>query len=109
MINDDANNPKEPHQLNVFENPGFDDSQVVVKLVQGIVKGIWDDMDENLSFGEPDNSHTLTENLGLLCEDKVFSAVHGEFEDRPDHKDPYVKMLLEPTKQGSKICDELGF
>lgn len=100
-------NPKGPHQLNVFANPGFDDSQVVVKPVQGIVKGIWDDGDQNLSYGEPDNSHTLTENLGLLCEGKIFSAVHGEIEDRPHHKAPYVKMLLEPTKSGEKICKKI--
>ena len=107
MTNDDTSNPKGPHQLNVFGNPGFDDPQVVVKPVQGIVKGIWDDGDENLSYGEPNNSHTLTENLGLLCDGKVFSAVHGELEDRPDHKAPYVKMLLEPTKNGEKICQKI--
>jgi hypothetical protein len=102
-------NPKGPHQLNVFGNPGFDDSNVVIKPVQGIVKGIWTDADENLSYGEPNNSHTLTENLQLLCEGKIFSAVHGEFEDTPGHKAPYLKMLLEPTKDGEKICKKLGY
>ena len=109
MTNDDFLNPKGPHQLNVFGNPGFDDFDVVVRPAQGIVKGIWSDGDENTSYGEPDNTHTLTENLELLCEGKVFSAVHGEIEDRPDHKAPYVKMVLEPTKQGNKICDKLGY
>jgi hypothetical protein len=102
-------NPKGPHQLNVFAHPGFDDSDVVIKPVQGIIKGIWDDGDENLSYGEPDNSHTLTENLQLLCEGKVFSAVHGDAEDTPGHKAPYLKMLLEPTKDGEKVCKKLGF
>jgi hypothetical protein len=109
MTNGDVANPKGPHQLNVFGNPGFDDFDVVVRPAQGIVTGIWSDGDRNTSYGEPDNSHTLTENLGLLCEGKVFSAVHGEIEDRPDHKAPYVKMVLEPTKQGNKICDKLGY
>lgn len=109
ITNGDVTNPKGPHQLNTFGNPGFDDSDVVIQPVQGIIAGIWDDGDENLSYGEPNNSHTLTENLGLLCEGKVFSAVHGEIEDRPDHKAPYVKMVLEPTKQGNKICDKLGY
>ena len=77
--------------------------------MQGIVKGIWTDADENMTYGEPNNSHTLTENLGLLCDGKVFSAVHGEFADGPGHKAPYVKMVLEPTKQGNKICNKLGY
>jgi hypothetical protein len=101
--------PKGPHQLNVFAHPGFDDSDVVVRPVQGIIKGVWDDGDENLSYGEPNNSHTLTENLQLLCEGKVFSAVHGDFEDMPGHKAPYVKMLLKPTKDGDRVCNKLGF
>jgi len=109
MTNDDVTNPTGPHQLNTFGNPGFDDSDVVVKPVQGIIKGIWDDGDKNTSYGHPNDSHTLTENLGLLCEGKIFSAVHGEVEDRPGHKAPYVKMILEPTKQGNKICDKLGY
>jgi len=109
ITNDDVTNPKGPHQLNTFGNPGFDDSDVIVKPVQGIVKGIWTDADENMTYGEPNNSHTLTENLGLLCDGKVFSAVHGEFADRPGHKAPYVKMVLEPTKQGNKICNKLGY
>ena len=108
MTNGDVTNPKGPHQLNTFGNPGFDDSDVTIQPVQGIIAGIWDDGDENISYGEPNNSYTLTENLELLCEGKIFSAVHGEIEDRPDHKAPYVKMVLEPTKQGNKICDKLG-
>jgi hypothetical protein len=100
-------NPKGPHQLNVFREPAFDDDDVIVKPVQGVIRGIWDDGDENLSFGEPDNSHTLTENLELLCDGKIFSAGHGDVEDRPGHKAPYIKMLLEPTKSGEKACKRI--
>lgn len=109
MTDGTTENPKGPHQLNVFAHPGFDDSDVVIRPVQGIIKGVWDDGDENLSYGEPDNSHTLTENLQLLCEGKVFSAVHGDAEDVPGHKAPYLKMLLKPTKDGEKVCNKLGY
>ncbi|MDH5568396.1 MAG: hypothetical protein OEX98_01220 [Nitrosopumilus sp.] len=102
-------NPQGPHQLNVFREPNFDDSDVFIKPVQGVIQGIWTDEDENLSYGEPDNSHTLTENLALLCDSQIFSAAHGDVEDRPGHKAPYFKMLLEPTKEGEKICKKLGF
>ena len=109
MTNGDVTDPKGPHQLNTFGNPGFDDADEVIQPVQGIIAGILDDGDENLFYGESDNSHTLTENLGLLYEGKIFSAVHGELENRPDHKASYVKMVLEPTKQGNKICGNLRY
>jgi hypothetical protein len=101
-------NPMGPHQLNVFRAPGFDDSDVVIKPVQGIISGIWDDGDENLSYGEPDNSHKLSENLELLCEGQIFAAAHGDVEDVPGHKAPYLKMVLEPTKYGDRVCHKLG-
>ena len=100
-------NPRGPHQLNVFREPGFDDADLKIRPVQGVIKGIWDDGDENLSYGEPDNSHTLTENLELLCNGEIFSAGHGDVEDRPGHKAPYIKMLLEPTKNGEKACKKI--
>lgn len=104
-----ATNPTGPHQLNVFGNPGFDDSDVVLYPVQGIIRGVWTDGDENTSYGEPDNSHKLSNNLQLLCEGKVFVAVHGDIEDNPGHHAPYVKMVLEQTKDGQKICKKLGY
>lgn len=104
-----AADPKGPHQLNVFRAPGFDDSDVVIKPVQGVITGVWDDGDENLSYGEPDNSHKLSENLQLLCDGQVFAAAHGDAEDMPGHKAPYLKMLLEPTKYGDRACDRFGF
>jgi len=109
MINADVTNPKGPHQLNVFGNPGVDDSSNVAIPQKGIVKGIWDDKDENLSYGEPDNSHKLSANLGLLCEGKIFTAVHGHLEDRPHHKAPYMKMILDPTDKGEKLCEKIGY
>jgi len=93
-------NPKGPHVVDAFGNPGFKDSDVVIQPVQGIISGIWNDGDQ---------PEALTDNLGLLCEGKIFSAVHGDFEDTPGHKAPYLKMLVEPTKKGDKICNKLGF
>jgi len=94
-----ATNPKGPHVLDAFGNPGFGDSDIVVKPLEGIIEGIWDDGDFPSS---------LTSNLVLLCDSKIFTAVHGDFEDTPGHKAPYLKMLLEPTKQGEKACNKLG-
>jgi hypothetical protein len=102
-------NPKGPHQLNIFGHPGVDDASNVAIPKKGIVKGIWDDKDENLSYGEPDNSHKLSENLGLLCEGNVFTAVHGQLEDRPGHKAPYMKIVFEPTEKGLQLCEKLGY
>ena len=100
-MNQDADvaNPMGPHVLDTFGNPQFGDSDVVVKPTQGIVKGVWDDGDA---------PEKLSDNLGLLCDGRIFTAVHGEEEDRLGHKAPYMKMVLEPTKQGKKICDKLG-
>lgn len=104
MTHSDENGLKGPHVLDVFGNPQFGDSDVVVKPIQGIVKGIWDDGDVPTK---------LSDNLDLFCEGKIFTAVHGELEDdkenNPGHKAPYVKMALEPTKQGNKICDKLRY
>jgi hypothetical protein len=102
-------NPTGPHVLNVFRGPGFDDADLVVSPVQGILSGIWDDGDENLTYGEPDNSHKLTELRADLCSSKTFAAVHGDVEDTPGHHAPYLKMVLEPTKDGQKACKKLGF
>ena len=111
MTNDDFTNPKGPHQLNIFGHPGVDDASNVAIPKKGIVKGIWDDKDENLSYSEPDNSHKLSDNLGLLCEGKVFSAVHGQLEDDPitGHKAPYMKIVFEPTEKGLQLCEKLGY
>jgi hypothetical protein len=104
-----ATDPRGPHQLNVFRAPGFDDSDAIIKPVQGIITGIWNDTDENLSYGEPDNSHKLSDNLELLCDGQIFAAAHGDAEDTPGHKAPYLKMQLEPTNYGDTVCHRLGF
>jgi len=41
--------------------------------------------------------------------DRIFTAVHGDLEDRPHHKAPYMKMILDPTDKGEKLCEKLGY
>ena len=49
------------HVLNVYKAPGEDDDDLVVKPTKGIIKGIWDDGDENLTYSDPhNNSQTFT-------------------------------------------------
>lgn len=103
----DPANPKGPHVLNVFGHPGVDDRSAVAIPKLGMIMGVWDDKDENLSYGEPDNSHKFTENLELLCNGQIFTAVHGTEEDVPGHNAPYLKMVLEPTANGIKACEKI--
>ena len=100
MMGGTEENPTGPHVVDAFGNPEFGDSDVVVKPFQGIVEGIWDNDDH------PDG---LKDNLELLCTSKIFSAVHGEFIDFGTHHAGYLKMVLEPTEQGKKACNKLGF
>ena len=91
------------HVLNVYKAPGQDDDDLVVKPTKGIIKGIWDDSDENQSYGGHNNSETLTSQLENLCSGELFVMIHG--------KDGAgaLKGSVEPTKQGDKICNKLGF
>jgi hypothetical protein len=105
-------NPKGPHVLNVYRAPGFDDADLVVLPVQGELNGIWDDGDFNDAYDAGDQSEKLSDNLQNLCESKIFAAGHGDGLDSDDphpHHAPYIKMLLEPTKDGQKICKKLGY
>jgi len=94
-------NPKGPHVLDVYRAPTFGDADLVVLPVQGELRGIWDDGDH-----EP---LTDENNLERLCNSEIFAAGHGDELDKPGHHAPYVKMLLEPTKEGDKVCKKLGF
>ncbi|MDH3779785.1 MAG: hypothetical protein OES15_02900 [Nitrosopumilus sp.] len=94
-------NPKGPHVLDVYRAPVFGDADLIVLPVQGELRGIWDSGDHD-SFTAPDN-------LEHLCNSEIFAAGHGDDLDRPGHHAPYVKMLLEPTNNGEKICKKLGF
>jgi len=96
-----SENPMGPHVLDVYRAPTFGDADLVVLPVQGELRGIWDDGDHD--------PLTANNNIELLCSSQIFAAGHGDIEDVPGHHAPYVKILLEPTKEGQKVCKKLGF
>lgn len=63
-----------PHVLNVYKAPSDDDADLVVKPHAGVVRGRWDDGDENLSLPVP--SRKLSELIDDLCEGRIYVAVH---------------------------------
>lgn len=90
------------HVLNVYKAPGEDDDDLVVKPTNGIIKGIWDDGDENLTYSDHhNNSQTLTSQLKNLCEGNLFTMIHG------DGGAGVLKGFIEPTSDGKKICEKL--
>jgi|GEM_PF-3970385 len=89
------------HVLNVYKAPGQDDNDLVVKPTKGIIKGIWDDSDENQTYGGHNNSETLTSQLKNLCEGELFTMIHGV------GGVGVLKGDIEPTSNGEKICEKL--
>ena len=89
------------HVLNVYKAPGEDDDNLVVKPTKGIIKGIWDDSDENQSYGGHDNSETLTSQLANLCAGDLFVMIHG------DGGAGFLRGDIEPTSFGEKACKKL--
>lgn len=89
------------HVLNVYKAPGEDDNDLVVKPTKGIIKGIWDDRDENQSYGGHNNSETLTSQLKNLCEGNLYTMIHG------DGGVGVLRGDIEPTSHGEKICKKL--
>ena len=89
------------HVLNVYKAPGEDDDNLVVKPTKGIIKGIWDDSDENQSYGGHNNSETLTSQLKNLCEGELFTMIHGV------GGVGVLKGDIESTSDGEKICKKL--
>ncbi|NND86021.1 MAG: CHRD domain-containing protein [Nitrosopumilus sp.] len=89
------------HVLNVYKAPGEDDADLVVKPTKGFIKGIWDDGDENQSYGGHDNSETLTSQLKNLCDGNLFTMIHG------DGGVGVLRGDILPTSDGEKICEKL--
>ena len=90
------------HVLNVYKAPGEDDDDLVVKPTKGIIKGIWDDGDENLTYDDHhNNSQTLTSQLKNLCDGNLFTMIHG------DGGAGVLRGFTEPTSDGDKICKKL--
>ena len=98
------------HVLNVWKAPIEDDAQMKAYPSKGIIKGIYDDSDVTSDedaraggIGHHDTSKPLTANVDDLCNGDFFVMVH-------EAAGPGVlKGFLEPTKQGDKICNKLGF
>jgi hypothetical protein len=91
------------HVLNVYKAPGQDDNDLVVKPTEGIIQGIWDDGDENQSYGGHNNSETFTSQLENLCSGELFVMIHGE------GGAGVLKGTIESNSHGEKICKKLGF
>lgn len=90
------------HVLNVYKAPGEDDNNLVVKPTKGVIKGIWDDSDENLTYEDPhNNSQKFTSQLHNLCSGNLFTMIHG------DAGIGVLKGFIIPTAQGEKLCDKL--
>jgi hypothetical protein len=93
------------HVLNVYKAPGEDDDDLVVKPTKGIIKGIWDDSDENQTYGGHNNSETLTSQLKNLCDGNLFTMIHGN--DGASQQPGVLKGFIESTSHGEKICEKL--
>lgn len=90
------------HVLNVYKAPGHDDDDLVVKPTKGIIKGIWDDSDENLTYEDHhNNSQTFTSQLAELCDGNLFTMIHG------DGGAGVLKGFIMPTSSGEKLCEKL--
>jgi len=90
------------HVLNVYKAPGQDDDDLVVKPTKGIIRGIWDDSDENLTYDDHhNNSQTFTSQLGELCDGNLFTMIHG------DGGAGVLKGFIVPTSSGEKLCEKL--
>ena len=103
------------HVLNVFKAPAQDDDDVVIKPNKGVVRGLWDDGDENLLLGNPEirdgpDSVKLSSMLGELCLGNIYANIHGT--TASGGSDPgSLRGNFEPTDKGEKIChvlDKLG-
>ena len=98
------------HVLNVWKAPIEDDAQMKAYPSKGIIKGIYDDSDVTSTedataggIGHHDTSKPLTANVDDLCKGDFFIMVHEATGKG------ILKGFLEPTKQGDKICNKLGF
>ena len=101
------------HVLNVWKAPIEDDEQLKVIPSKGILKGIYDDSDVTSAedaaaggIGHHDVSKPLTENIDDLCNGNFFVMIH---EDPSLGGKGVLKGYAEPTKQGEKLCNKLGY
>ena len=107
FVSNDLDNPMGPqHVLNIFRAPAMDDSNLVIKPIQGIFKGIWDDEDAVDRAGDNDDTFKITDKVTQesLCQGEVFLMVHGQTSD--GGLPGFIKTSLQPTDNGEKFCEK---
>ena len=83
-----------PHTLNVYKLPRQDDRDLVIKPFYGLVKGTWDDGDENL-MGAP--TIKLSDAIEGLCAGRGYVNVHSV-----DHAPGAVRGQIIPASRACK-------
>lgn len=111
FVDGNSENPMGPmHILNIFGQPGMDDADLIVRPIQGIIEGIWDDGDAMDRPGVNDDSFEITDNFiqESLCQGEAFLMVHGqvENEDGSISKPGFIKAALQTTDVGEKFCEK---
>lgn len=112
FVEGNRDNPMGPmHILNIFGQPGMDDDNLVIKPVQGILRGIWDDGDEMDRPGDNDDTFKITDDFvqESLCKNEVFLMVHGQVQNDNDDtisKPGFIKASLQLTDEGEKFCEK---
>lgn len=107
FVANDPDNPMGPqHILNIFRAPAMDDGNLIIKPIQGIFKGIWDDSDAIDRDGDNDDTFKITDKVTQesLCQGEAFLMVHGQ---TPEGGLPgFIKASLQPTDNGEKFCEK---
>ena len=107
FVMNDPDNPMGPqHVLNIFRAPAMDDVDLIIKPIQGIFKGIWDDADAVDRDGDNDDTFKITDKVTQesLCRGEVFLMVHGQMSD--GNLPGFIKAALQPTDSGEKFCEK---
>ena len=103
-----ANNPDNPmgpqHILNIFKKPAMDDDDLVIKPIQGIFSGIWDESDTVDRDGPNDDTFDITSEVTqeALCQGETFLMVHGNIAGLPG----FIKASIQTTDEGDKFCEK---
>ena len=112
FVDDNPDNPKGPmHVLNIFREPAMDDRDLVIKAVQQILRGIWDDGDAVDREGDHDDTFEVTSEFirECICKGELFLMVHGQTVDENgavDGKPGFIKASIQPTAAGKAFCDK---
>lgn len=93
------------HILNIFKKPAMDDEHLIIKPIQGIFSGIWDESDAVSREGDHHNdtfdiSAEVTQET--LCQGEAFLMVHGNIAGLPG----FIKASIQPTDNGEKFCEK---